>query len=508
MKQHSLHSLRKTGRWLRRQRRSRKKFSRLEALTMHGSEPVVTVEKFRRQKQKALPAASGQPPKTQALCRQLSAEGKAPQSGRRRRRKKTKWNLSSFQVDAVSGKSRFHDFDLPLPLMRAISDLGFEYCTPIQAKALPDALAGRDLVGRASTGTGKSAVFLIALFTRLLKEQQSAIKPGVPRALIIAPTRELVMQIAKDGNQLAKFTPLRIVAVYGGTDYQGQIRQLQEKRVDVVVATPGRLLDYIGKKVVHLHQVRTMIIDEADRMLDMGFIPDVRRIIQRTPAKQRRQTMLFSATITPDVKRLAEQWCVDPLSLETESEQVAVETVEQIVYMTTTAEKYNVLYNTITKEKHERIIVFTNMKSEAKKLYDRLRRNDINCTLLTGDVPQQKRMARLESFRAGRVDVLIATDVAGRGIHIDGISHVFNYTLPYEPEDYVHRIGRTGRAGNSGISISFADEEGAFYLPEIEEFIGQSLPCLQPEDSLLAAPPPGRTPRHPPRRSGRKKKWR
>jgi ATP-dependent RNA helicase RhlB len=501
------HPLRKTGRWLRRQLRSRKKFARLQSVSMRGPRPVTIVEKSERGT-KPLSAVTVQSEKAQASGGQPPAEERQRQSGRRRRRKKPKWGLSSFQVDAVSGKSRFHDFDLPLSLMRAISDLGFEYCTPIQAKALPDALAGRDLVGRASTGTGKSAVFLIALFARLLKERQAAVKPGTPRALIIAPTRELVMQIAKDGNRLAKFTPLRIVAVYGGTDYQGQIRQLQGKRVDVVVATPGRLLDYVGKKIVHLHQVRAMIIDEADRMLDMGFIPDVRRIIHRTPAKQKRQTMLFSATITPDVKRLADQWCVDPLSLETESEQVAVKTVKQIVYMTTTAEKYNVLYNTITTGKHERIIVFTNMKSEAKRLYDRLRRNDINCTLLTGDVPQQKRMARLESFRQGRVEVLIATDVAGRGIHIDGISHVFNYTLPYEPEDYVHRIGRTGRAGNSGISISFADEEGAFYLPEIEEFIGQSLPCLQPEESLLATPPEGRAPRRPPRRTRRKKKWR
>ncbi len=418
-----------------------------------------------------------------------------PEKYRRPRKpnKKPTWNLSSFEIDEVPDKSRFHDFDLPLSLMRAISDLGFEYCTPIQAKALPDALAGNDLVAKASTGTGKSAVFLIALFSRLLRAQNPT-KPGTPRALIIAPTRELVMQIAKDGNQLAKYTPLRIVAVFGGTDYQQQMRKLEQGRVDVVVATPGRLLDYVSKRVVRLHQVQTMIIDEADRMLDMGFIPDVRRIIQRTPDKEKRQTLLFSATITPEVKHLAAQWCVKPVSLETETEQMAVETVEQIVYMTTSAEKYNVLYNTITKGEHERIIVFTNMKSEARRLYDRLRRNDINCTLLTGDVPQQKRMARLERFREGVVDVLIATDVAGRGIHIDGISHVFNYTLPYEPEDYIHRIGRTGRAGHSGISISFADEEGAFYLPEIEEFIGQSLPCLQPDESLLAAPPKGRPP--------------
>ncbi len=499
--------LRKTSRRFKHLLRSREKFSRFLSGNGNVAEPAAVdlIDPVKIEPVAAEPVEKV----VQSPEAPISSDETQPRPEKYRRprkpNKKPKWNLSSFQIDEVPGKSRFHDFDLPLSLMRAISDLEFEYCTPIQAKALPDALAGKDLVAKASTGTGKSAVFLIALFSRLLRAQNPAAKPGTPRALIIAPTRELVMQIAKDGNQLAKYTPLRIVAVYGGTDYQQQMRRLEQGRVDVVVATPGRLLDYVSKRVVRLHQVQTMIIDEADRMLDMGFIPDVRRIIHQTPDKEKRQTLLFSATITPEVKHLAAQWCVKPVSLETETEQMAVETVEQIVYMTTSAEKYNVLYNTITKGKHERIIVFTNMKSEARRLYDRLRRNDINCTLLTGDVPQQKRMARLERFREGVVDVLIATDVAGRGIHINGISHVFNYTLPYEPEDYIHRIGRTGRAGHSGISISFADEEGAFYLPEIEEYIGQSLPCLQPDEALLVTPPKGRPPK---KTSGQKQRHR
>ena len=232
-----------------------------------------------------------------------------------------------------------------------------------------------------------------------------------------------------------------------------------------------------------------MVIDEADRMLDMGFIPDVRKIIYKTPDKSKRQTLLFSATMTEEVKRLSAQWCREPQSIETEADQVTVDTVEQIVYMTTTAEKYYVLYNLIQSGEFERIMVFTNMKNEARRLSERLRRNGIDCVLLSGDVPQQKRSARLESFREGRVRILVATDVAGRGIHIDGISHVVNYTLPYEPEDYVHRIGRTGRAGKAGISISFADESGGFYLPDIEEFIGESLPCaVAPEELLIPAP--------------------
>lgn len=415
---------------------------------------------------------------------------------RRPRRRRPKWSLADFPVDPVEGKVRFHDFSLPLPIMHAIADLNFQYCTPIQENALPAGLRGEDLVGRASTGTGKTAVFLITVFTRLLAEEGPEPRPGFPRALIIAPTRELVIQIAKDAQALSSYTPLAIAAVYGGTDYDKQRRSLTDQPVDVLVATPGRLLDYARKKVVRLSQVQILVIDEADRMLDMGFIPDVRNIVYQTPPKEERQTMLFSATVTEDVKHLASQWCRNPVSIETESEQVAVETVRQVVYLTTAAEKYSVLYNLITSGDHERIIVFTNMKSEASKLYDRLRRNGIDCALLTGDVPQNKRTARLENFRSGKVMVLIATDVAGRGIHIAGISHVVNYTLPYEPEDYVHRIGRTGRAGFSGISISFADEEGAFYLPEIEEYIGEKLPCVVPDGSLLVpapktvAPPP------------------
>ncbi len=452
-----------------------------------------------------------------------------PQEKKKRRKKKPRWTVAQFPVDPVEGKSRFHDFTLPPGLMHAIADLDFKYCTPIQEKALPDAMAGKDIIGRASTGTGKSAVFLIALFSRLLDEnrEQDRIrreqkkshtgeeqndqdsqqgkdgskgknkkgskkffrKPGFPRALIIAPTRELVMQIAKDGKALAKYTQLRIVAVYGGTDYRKQEQQLRERPVDVMVATPGRLLDYASKGVVNLSQAGIMVIDEADRMLDMGFIPDVRRIIYKTPSKEKRQTLLFSATVTEEVKHLASQWCVKPVTIESEPEQVTVDTVEQIIYTTTTDEKYNVLYNLITTREHERILVFTNMKNEARRLNDRLQRNSIQSTLLTGDVPQKQRMARLESFRAGKVKVMIATDVAGRGIHIDGISHVVNYTLPYEPEDYVHRIGRTGRAGHSGIAISFACEEGAFYLPDIEEFIGMPLVCVQPDEDLLIKPP-------------------
>ncbi len=415
-----------------------------------------------------------------------AGENKRPeQRSQRSRRRKKGWTADNFAVEPVAGKSRFHDFDLPTPLMHGIADLDFQYCTPIQKQALPHVLAGKHLIGRASTGTGKSAVFLIGIFSRLLREKNPDRRNGWPRALIIAPTRELVIQIAKDARSIGKFLHLRVAEAFGGSNYDRQRRNISERPVDILVATPGRLLDFARQRIVQLGKAGIMVIDEADRMLDMGFIPDVRSIIYKTPAKEKRQTMLFSATFTDEVKRLASQWTIDPVTIETEAEQVAVETVKKIVYMVTRSEKYLVLYNIISFEPHERIIVFANMKRDANRLYDRLRRDGINCTLLSGDVPQNKRTTRLENFRSGRVQVMVATDVAGRGIHIDGISHVINYTLPYEPEDFVHRIGRTGRAGAEGIAISFADEESSFYLPEIEEYIEEPLPCVQPAESLL-----------------------
>jgi ATP-dependent RNA helicase RhlB len=425
----------------------------------------------------------------------------------------TNWTVEQFVVEPVDGKSRFHDFSIPDEIMHAIADLDFRYCTPIQEKALPEVLGGRDLIGKAQTGTGKSAVFLVAVLTRLLQDRERG-GGACPRALIIAPTRELVVQIAKDGVGLAKYAGVHVSAVYGGTDYQAQMDDLRRGRSDIVVATPGRLLDFLNKGVLSLDACGIMVIDEADRMLDMGFIPDVRRIIGRMPKKEARQTMLFSATVSEDVQRLASQWCVDPRMVEAEEEQVAEATINQVVYLVTAEEKFAVLYNLIARNRGERIIVFTNMKSEAKRLSDRLQRSGVECLLLSGEVPQTKRTSRLESFRSGRVHVLVATDVAGRGIHIEGITYVVNYTLPYEPEDYVHRIGRTGRAGAVGTSVSFACEEGAFYLPAIEEYIGRKLECVVPEEWLLepppkkaasvqetAAPPPAR---RPPRRRSRR----
>ena len=453
--------------------------------------------------EKAVPAQKVAPELQQDRREQQLQQNKFRQPSKKKRAK-APWKIEQFEVVPLPDKTRFHDYELPLEIMHAIADLKFQYCTPIQEKALPTVLKGEDMVGKAHTGTGKSAVFLITILTRLFKQKRSYSPSGTykPRALVIAPTRELVIQIAKDGNKLATYTPLTITAVYGGVDYQKQINEVSQGKSDIIVATPGRLLDFADKRLLKLDQCEIMVIDEADRMLDMGFIPDVRRIIGRVKKKEQRQTMLFSATITEEVKRLAFQWCRNPEMVDVETEQLAIETVEQLVYLVTTEEKYTVLYNLLKEKTKERIMVFTNQKHEAKTLSAKLQANGINCTLLSGDVPQQKRTQRLERFREGKVKVLIATDVAGRGIHIEGISHVVNFTLPYEPENYVHRIGRTGRAGAQGTSISFACEEGSFYLPEIEEYTGRTLECVVPEEALLAAVPP---PRKKPNKHRRKK---
>jgi len=419
------------------------------------------------------------------------------------------WDESEFQVPPLDGRTRFHDLDLPIEILHAIADTGFQYCTPVQADILGATLTGNDATGRAQTGTGKTAAFLITILTRLLREEPPpGRKNGTPRALILAPTRELVLQIVKDAKVLAKYCPFTIVAVLGGIDYAKQQKQLVGQKVDIVAATPGRLLDFKRRKRVHLDKVEILTIDEADRMLDMGFIPEVRTIVYSTPQKEKRQTLLFSATLTPEVARLSEQWTRDPVVVEIEPEKVVTESVDQLIYHVTAKNKFALLYNIITRQNLKRVLVFCNRRDETRDLAEKMQRYGIDCALLSGDIPQDKRLKRLESFRAGKTRVLVATDVAGRGIHIEGISHVINYTLPYEPEDYVHRIGRTGRAGNTGISVGFADETDSFYLPAIEDFIGNRLHCIRPDDTWLELPPAPREtlPRRRPSRSKSRKK--
>ena len=400
------------------------------------------------------------------------------------------WTPADFNEPIVEGQVRFNDLNISNELLHAIADMGFQYCTPIQAEILPSTLSGKDAFGQAQTGTGKTAAFLISVITHLeRKPLPTGLKPGTPRVLVLAPTRELVMQIGEEAQALCKYTKLSVTAIFGGMDYEKQRRRLDNAPSDIIVATPGRLLDFKRQRVLHLDKVEIMIIDEADRMLDMGFIPDVRKIVYATPHKSQRQTLLFSATLTPEVQRLAEQWTRDPVKIEIKPDQVAVDTVEQIVYIVTNKEKVTLLYNIILNKNLDRVLVFCNRKDETRHLCELLQRYNINCAVLSGDIRQQTRLKTLNDFKNGKIRVLVATDVAGRGIHIDDMNHVINYTLPRDPEDYVHRIGRTGRAGHAGTSISFADEDDSFNIPSIEKLIGNELPCIYPDDTLLTPLP-------------------
>ncbi len=397
------------------------------------------------------------------------------------------WTVDQFQVEPAEDKTRFHDLGLDERLLHGIADLGFQYCSPIQAAALPQTLRGHDMIGKAQTGTGKTAAFLVTIFNDLLNNPLEGERyVGEPRALIIAPTRELVQQIGDDATKLGKHTGLHIVTLIGGMDYQKQLNQLGRAAVDVVVATPGRLLDFQQRKDLYLDQVEILVIDEADRMLDMGFIPQVKRIVRSTPQNTHRQTLLFSATFTQDVINLADQWTHNPARVEIEPESVATDRVEQKIYMVTEREKFQLLCNILRQPDATSVIIFANRRDETRWLFEKLQKKGFNCGMISGEIPQGKRTSTLQQFKDGKLQVLVATDVAGRGIHVDGVSHVVNYALPEDPEDYVHRIGRTGRAGASGTSISFASEDDGFLLMPLETLLGKKLACEMPPPELLA----------------------
>lgn len=401
------------------------------------------------------------------------------------------WNPEEFVVAPEEGKTRFHDLGLSNDLLHGIYDSGFQYATPIQSEVLPLEFKGRDLIGKAQTGTGKTAAFLINIIRKFQDEPKECSVAGKPRALIFAPTRELALQIVKDADTLTKYINFNTVAIFGGMDYTKQLDQLENEIADIVVATPGRLLDFIRRKNIDLSGVDTLVIDEADRMLDMGFIPDLRQIMMKVPEKGR-QTMLFSATISDEVLRLADKWSKDHHFVEIESESITVDTIDQYAYMVSSDDKYSLLYNLLITEESDRVIIFCNRRDEAKHLHGRLEGNDISCDILSGDLTQKKRISTLDKFKEGKIKVLVATDVAARGIHIDGVSNVYNYTLPDDPEIYVHRIGRTGRAGTLGKSAILACEETSYNLPALEEFIGKKITFLNPEPELLIPAPPSR----------------
>ncbi|WP_353668302.1 DEAD/DEAH box helicase [Marinomonas sp. THO17] len=388
------------------------------------------------------------------------------------------WSIDDFQVPELEGKLRFHDLNLPDRVLKSIAEMGFEYCSEIQAETLPTTLQGYDIIGQAQTGTGKTAAFLIAMISDFLDypiEEDRA--NNLARGLIIAPTRELALQIADEAVKLTANCHLNVVSLVGGLSYERQKQALLTENVDILVATPGRLLDFARSRKVLLNKVECLVLDEADRMLSMGFIPDVKSIIRMTPYKESRQTMLFSATFPKDIQALAKQWTFFPREVSVVPKETTNKNIEQIIYTVEAEQKWPVLKQLIEENGEQRTIIFANRRDETRDLFERLKMEKINCAILSGEVSQDKRVKTLKNFKDGKIQVLVATDVAGRGIHVDNVELVVNYALPEDPEDYVHRIGRTGRGGESGKSVSFASEDDAFMIPEIEKTVGESIRC-------------------------------
>ena len=395
------------------------------------------------------------------------------------------------QQDYLS-QQRFSD--LPLhPIVRdALAKKGFDFCTPIQALSLPISLNGRDVAGQAQTGTGKTMAFLTATFHHLLTHQDSNLKYPHPRALILAPTRELAVQINNDAEFLAKASGLKTALAYGGDGYDEQLQAI-ERGVDILIGTTGRVIDYVKQGVIGLDEIQVVVLDEADRMFDLGFIRDIRYLLRKCPAPQARLTMLFSATLSYKVRELAFEDMNDPEYIEIEPEQKTGHRIKEELFYPSNQDKMALLLTLMEDEWPERCIVFANTKHRCEEIWGYLAADGHRVGLLTGDVAQKKRLSLLKQFTDGDLDILVATDVAARGLHISDVTHVFNYDLPDDREDYVHRIGRTGRAGESGVSISFACEEYAMNLPAIEEYIGHSIPVSQYEtEALLELPKPYR----------------
>jgi ATP-dependent RNA helicase RhlB len=387
-----------------------------------------------------------------------------------------------------------------LPVVEAgVRQAGFTHCTPIQALTLPPALKGRDVAGQAQTGTGKTAAFLLVIFQRLLQDPEPGDRRH-PRSLVLAPTRELALQIHKDAETLSAETGLKLGLAYGGVDYEKQRQQLQAG-VDVLIGTPGRLIDYFKQHVYNLKQIRVVVLDEADRMFDLGFIADIRYLLRRMPPPQERHGLMFSATLSYRVMELAYEHMNDPETLKVESDSVTADNVHQSVYYPANAEKMPLLVQLLRSFPEGRVMVFTNTRAAADRVGTTLNANDINAAVLSGRVPQQKRQTLLRRFHDGEVRVLVATDVAARGLHIPDVTHIINFDLPQDAPDYVHRIGRTARLGARGEAISFACEDYAFHLPDIEEYIGYSIPVENADPAEL--PEIRRPPRRPPQSRSR-----
>jgi ATP-dependent RNA helicase RhlB len=403
---------------------------------------------------------------------------------------------------------RFNALDLHPDVQAGINDAGFEFCTPIQASALPIALKQHDVAGQAQTGTGKTAAFLIAAYEKLLATEPSASDNDgqrQPRIFILAPTRELAIQIANDAESLGKHTGFKVALAYGGTGYEQQ-RQNISAGIDMLVGTPGRIIDYFKQGVFKLDKVEVAILDEADRMFDLGFIKDIRYLLRRLPPPDQRLNMLFSATLSQKVMELAYEHMNDPELIRIEPDKVTADRVRQAIFFPSNPEKIPLLVGLIREMGAGRIMVFVNTKREAERLEDFLTANDIHAKAISGDVPQNKRQSMLMQFQSGDLRVLIGTDVASRGLHIPDVQCVFNYDLPQDCEDYVHRVGRTARAGASGDAISFGCETYAISLPDIEEYIGHKVPVASYDPALLPElikPPPRKRKERPGQRKGR-----
>src|SRR6201988_4308463 len=389
-------------------------------------------------------------------------------------------------TDPHSGSPTFESFGLAPTLMQGIRDAGFTQCTPIQAQTLPIALAGRDVAGQAQTGTGKTAAFLVAMYQALLTRPPAGSRsPTSVRALIVAPTRELAVQIHRDALTLGAHTGLKHTVVFGGIDYEKQRLELSQG-CDVLVGTPGRLIDYFKQRVFDLRHAQVLVLDEADRMFDLGFIADIRYILRRLPPPQRRHSMLFSATLSYRVLELAYEHMNNPELVRIEPDKRTVDEVRQIIYYPAMEEKVPLLIGLLHQSEAVRTLVFVNTKRAAERLESTLKANGFSAQALSGDVPQNKRLRFLRDFHEGKLAGLIATDVASRGLHIPDVSHVFNFDLPQDAPDYVHRIGRTARAGAEGDAISFACEEYAVSLPDIESYVGHKIPFAPIAPELLA----------------------
>ncbi|TLX22831.1 ATP-dependent RNA helicase RhlB [Thermomonas fusca] len=384
----------------------------------------------------------------------------------------------------------FSTFDLHPDLLAGLEGAGFTRCTPIQAMTLPVALPGGDVAGQAQTGTGKTLAFLVTVINRLLTRPALADrKPEDPRALILAPTRELAIQIHKDAVKFASDLGLKFALVYGGVDYDKQ-RELLQAGADVIIATPGRLIDYVKQhKVVSLHACEICVLDEADRMFDLGFIKDIRFLLRRMPERGTRQTLLFSATLSHRVLELAYEHMNEPQKLVVETEHITAAKVRQRLYYPSDEEKIPLLIGLLSRSEGARTMVFVNTKAFVERVARALERAGYRVGVLSGDVPQKKRESLLKKFQAGQLELLVATDVAARGLHIDGVSHVYNYDLPFDAEDYVHRIGRTARLGAEGDAISFACERYGMSLPDIEAYIDQKIPGEHVTPEMLVALP-------------------